>query len=556
MKKIYFSIIFFVSLIAINSCEDLDLEPQDTITDAIFWKTPNDFKKATNILYYSLEGFSYSDTETDIAFNQNNSISNGTYQTSETSSSWSDPYVYIRRCNNIIEKAQNSEISAQVKESVAEAKFFRAYNYWKLYRLYGGVPIIKTVLDLQSNELYATKATKTEVADFIISDLEEAAIDLSSKSTLLPADVGRITLQAALALKARVALFEGTWNKYHNTGDANKYFDIAIQASNTLINSGVLSLYTAKGTNSYRYLFIEAGDDCSETILDRRYQRNIDGHVYPALLQRIGYLPTKKLADMYLCSDGLPINKSAQFQGYTSKISEYQQRDPRMTMTMIVPGNTAKIVGYANGVECWPFYPQRIPNTGYTTYKFYSEDDYANPLGESPNFDYDYHIIRYAEVLLIYAEANFEKSSSISDADLNKSINVIRSRAGMPNLTNAFVTTNALDMKTEIRRERTIELALEGFRYDDLRRWKTAETELPQDLKGIKIKNNDWNLPILINGTNKNIYANSEWQNNTDASGFILVETGRSFDANKHYWRPIPTKEISLNQNLLQNTGW
>jgi len=558
MKKIFFSLISLFVIVTINSCKDLDLEPQDTITDAIFWKTPDDFKKAANILYYSLDGFSYSDTETDIAFNQNNSISNGTYQTTETSGDWSNPYIYIRRCNNIIQKAEESNIAAQVQQYVAEARFFRAYNYWKLYRLYGGVPIIKTVLDLQSDELNAPKASKTEVANFIIQDLEEAAENLVAKNGLSSIDKGRVCKEAADALRARVALFEGTWNKYHNTGDANTYLDIAIEASNTVINSANLSLYTAKGADSYRHLFIEAGDDCSETILDRRYQRNIEGHVYPALLQRIGYLPTKKLADMYLCTDGLPINKSSQFEGYTSKISEYQHRDPRMTMTMTIPGSNAKIVAYANGVECWPFYPQRIPNTGYITYKFYSEDDYANPLGESPNFDYDNHIIRYAEVLLIFAEAKFEKDNAISDADMNKSINLIRSRAGMPNITNAFVTANGLDMKTEIRRERTIELALEGFRYDDLRRWKTAETELPQAIRGIKIKGNDWNQPIVIDGADKNIYANADWQSKTDADGFIIVEaaSGRTFNPDKHYWRPIPTKEILLNPNLIQNPNW
>jgi len=558
MKKI-FLIIIITTAIILSGCKDLDLQPKDTITDAIFWKTVEDYKMGTNLLYYTLDGFSFSDTETDIAYNVNNDISNGLYQTTESSGDWSTPYSYIRKCNNIITKAENSEIKDQVKRYVAEAKFFRAYNFWKLFRLYGGVPLVKIVPDLNSPELTAARATRSEVADFILQDLKEAAVDLPKKSNLTSGDVGRISQGAAEALRARVALFEGTWCKYHASGDANQYLDIAIESSGNIISSAVYGLYTSKGANSYRYVFIEEGDDANETILDRRYQRNVEGQVYPALVQRTGYLPTKKLADMYVCNDGLPIEKSPDFQGYISRVSEFQNRDPRMSMTIVIPGTVVKQPWYATGTASWPFFPQRNPNTGYTLYKFYSEDSYANPLGESPNFDFDNHIIRYAEVLLTYAEAKFERNGNISDEDLDKTINLLRTRATMPTkISNDFVLVNGLDMKTEIRRERTIELALEGFRYDDLRRWKTAETEMPQAIRGIKITGNDWIDPVIISGVNKNPYKKPIWQSKIDADGFIVAEpaSGRSFDPDKHYLRPIPTKEILLNPNLQQNPNW
>ena len=159
-------------------------------------------------------------------------------------------------------------------------------------------------------------------------------------------------------------------------------------------------------------------------------------------------------------------------------------------------------------------------------------------------------------MLLIYAEATFEKNGTIGDDDLNKSINLIRQRANMQSLTNAFVTANGLDMKTELRRERSIELALEGFRYDDLRRWKTAETEMPMDVKGIKIVGSNWTDPIIQDGANRNPYGGASWQSNTDANGFIIAESGRSFDPVKHYLRPLPTKEILINPDLQQNPGW
>ncbi|MEQ8881080.1 MAG: RagB/SusD family nutrient uptake outer membrane protein, partial [Cyclobacteriaceae bacterium] len=234
--------------------------------------------------------------------------------------------------------------------------------------------------------------------------------------------------------------------------------------------------------------------------------------------------------------------------------SEYENRDPRMTMTMIVPGLITNRPLYTDPVINYPFFPQRVGNTGYNCFKYMSELKYDRPRNNSN--DYDHHLIRYSEVLLIYAEAVFERNGSISDDDLDKTINIIRNRVEMPPLTNQFILNNGLDMKEEIRRERTIELALEGFRYDDLRRWKTAETELTKPIKGINIKIPDWQQEVLDDGV-VNLYSDETWQNNTDENGFILSEEApRYFDPAKHYLRPIPTKEILINPNLEQNPGW
>jgi len=557
MKNLY-TIAVIISVLIFTACtKNLDLFPKDTISDGTFWKSVEDYKLAANNLYHSLEGLGYAmDTESDIAFDVPNSISNGSYQTSETDSKWSDPYIYIRRCNNIIEKADGSPIEADVKRFVAEARFFRAYNYWKLFRLYGGVPLITKVLNVSSEELYAPRATRTEIVDFILKDLTDAIADLSAQSELSPADIGRITRGAANSLKARVALFEGTWRKFRNEENATGYLDIAINAANGVMNDGNYQLFTGKGDESYRHMFIESGDDTRESILARRYQRDIAGHLFGRTISEGNYLLTKKMSDMYLCTDGLPISQSNMFKGYDTYVSEFQNRDPRMSMTMIIPGKEVTQTWYVTPVASWPFYPQRNANTGYTTYKFLSEDDYANSVNS--NWSYDRHIIRYAEILLIYAEATFEKNNAISDADLNKSINLIRQRVGMPTLSNNFVSENGLDMRAEIRRERTVELALEGLRYDDLRRWKTAETELTQAIKGVKIVGTSWADPVIIEGVNRNPYGGESWQKNTDADGFIIAESegGRKFDPNKHYLRPIPTREILINDQLEQNPGW
>lgn len=552
-KLIYIGLL---AIILFTGCsQKLDLSPLDTMSDATFWKTASDFKLGANNLYLSLPIFNRDDLESDIAFSYANSISNGTYLVKETDANWSNPYIYIRRCNNIIEKANAFSGDAEIQRFAAEVKFFRAFNYWKLFRLYGGVPIITKVLDINDEQLYAARAGRKETVDFIIQDLKEAAAILPEKSSLANVDVGRITKGAANALMARVALFEGTWSKFHNVSNANEYLDIAINASQSVINSTQYDLYTGKGSESYRYLFIEEGDDSRETVLDRRYQLDIAPQWFPYDLDQECYLPTKKLADMYLCKDGLPITKSSLFKGYGTMTSEYEDRDPRMTMTMIVPGTYTNRPLYSDPVINYPFFPQRIGNTGYILYKYMSEQKYVRPKNNSN--DYDLHVIRYAEVLLIYAEAVFERNGSISDADLNKSINIIRNRVNMPALTNALAEANGLDMRTEIRRERSIELAMEGFRYDDLRRWKTAEIELPEAIKGIDIKIPDWQKAILDGGV-KNLYADQTWQSNTDEHGFIVSEkaSDRHFDPAKHYLRSIPTKEILINPKLEQNPGW
>lgn len=545
------------SVILLSGCKkDLNLVAQDEVTDATFWKTSHDFELAANDLYNNLDRFGFEDIESDIAFNNPNSVSNGSYQTAETSQQWDSSYYYIRSANMIFEKADTTT-NEEILRYKAEAEFFRAWYYWKLYRIYGGVPLIDQVYGTEDPGLFAPRSSMAQTADFILKDLEAATKHLPKQSELANEDIGRITRGTALSLAARVALFEGTWEKSRGMANAAKYLDLAAGYAGQVIDGKEYALYTGKGDQSYRYLFLEAGDDSRECILDRRYERNIIGHDMPYQYDGTGYNPTKKLADMYLDKNGVPIsNAHSVFEGYSSFTSEFQDRDPRMTMTMIIPGTKTNRVFFPDTkVANWPDFPQRSPNTGYILYKYMSEDPIANnsgQLGDNSLFDYDRHLIRYAEVLLIYAEATFEKNGQITDADLNKSINLLRDRVNMPHLTNAFVATNHLDMRTEIRRERTIELALEGFRYDDLRRWKTAETEMPEDVRGIKIKGTDWQ--------NRPPYSEPDYQKKADANGFMTVETKRLFDPNKDYLQPLPTKEIAFystnGYTLKQNPGW
>lgn len=555
MKKYRLSLIgcLILSAYIFPGCQEIDLEPKDNLPDKIFWKTPEDFEKGLNWLYSQSETFGTKDTDSDIAYELNeNTTSNGTLIAPNSDPDWSDRFKEIRQCNLILAHAETyGSDPEEIKRYVAEAHFFRAYTHWRLMRKFNDIPILTEVLEIDSPELYGHREKQEKVEDFILSELDKAIPDLPLRSELKAEEAGRITQGAALALKARVALFAGTWAKFHqHRSDYAQLFKQAIEAADRVIRSGEYALYEGSGDESYRYLFINAGDDSKEGIFDNRYETDIRTHgtACPVYWGWRG-TPTRKLADMYLCkSTGLPIEMSGSgFEGYATVTSEYANRDPRMRQTFLMPG-TSYISPQDGPLVCPPQFTIRPETrTGYKLWKFMAETSVPADMDV-----FDYHIIRYPEVLLILAEATFELDGAISDDTLNRTINVIRSRKGveMPPLTNEFVKANHLDMRTEIRRERTVELAFEGFRRDDLRRWKTAEQELSQAIKGIKLKGSEYERLNVLNDGNPGL---------TDENGFLIVEpqANRHFESPKHYYYSIPLDELYLNPNLAPNNpGW
>jgi hypothetical protein len=538
----------FLFLGMVGCKKTLDLTPLDQISDASFWKTPAHFELAANDFYYGLQQVpQYIDINSDIAFGTGaNAVSNGSYQATANSDVWDKSYKQIRDVNYLLQKAPESNLGSAIDRWVGEALFFRAYNYWKLVKSFGAVPKIDKVLDVTSKELYTPRSSQTEIIDFILSDLDSAINKLPLNSQLDPTETGRVTRGAALSLRARVALYMGTWAKYHGDGDPSKYISIAIDAANKVIASNEYALYTDQGADSYKYLFIQLGDDSKESILAFRYYANRMTHNWTRELWFNAMVPTKNLADMYLATDGLPIDKSPSFQGYGTLTSEFQNRDPRMAMTFIVPGTTIFFEGGLMQPTFPGFSGSNATHTGYMIRKFLDETIEATQFAGA----YDFKEFRYGEVLLILAEALYEQNGMISDQDLDRTINLLRSRVNMPALTNAQVTANGLNMLDEIRRERTVELAFEGYRRDDLRRWKTAETVLPQALKGVKFVVTEYQLkyPDLNVGTNIQV----------DNNGFMIAESSnaRQF-VSKHYLDPIPLQQIQLsNGTPEQNPGW
>ena len=548
--------IYLVTALALSACQKtLNLSPKDQVSDASFWKTSNDFELAANNFYDKLMQVpQYIDCNSDIAFEastnsvstEGRSKSNGSYLPVANSQPWDNAYAGIRATNYLLQKARESKLGGDIDRWVGEAFFFRAYNYWNLVKLFGGVPKIDGVLSVDSKGLYTTRSSQAEIIDFVLSDLDSAIDKLPKQSGLAAEELGRVTQGAVLALQARAALYQGTWAKYHSEGDGSKYIDKAIDAAEKLAASSEYDLYTDKGAQSYKYLFILQGDDSREVILARRYYALRATHNWTRELWFNAMVPTKNMADMYLADDGLPITQSPKFQGYSTLASEFQHRDPRMAMTIIVPGST---IFFEGGIQ-QPTFPgftgTNATRTGYMIRKFLDETIDATTF----RGQYDFKEFRYGEVLLILAEALYEKNGVITDQDLNRTINLLRSRVSMPALTNAFVTANGLNMLTEIRREREVELAFEGYRRDDLRRWKTAETVLPQSISGVKFVGTEYQTkyPDLQIGTDIQV----------DNNGFIIAEpaSSRQF-LPKHYLDPLPLQQIQLSKGTLtQNPGW
>jgi len=552
----------------------LDLKPLDQVSNATYWKQPNDFKLAANVFYNYLrtfsqgngDGHSGTDLGTDLG-----AIARGTNTPAATDVNYSDAYKWIRNINTLLANAQNYSTPGDIAQYVAEAKFFRAYVYFdKLLTSYGGVIIVNELLGLQSAELTAARSSRDSTIDFIISDLEAAIPNLPLESAISAADKGRVSKQAAQAFLGRVCLYEGTWQKYRN-GNAARYnglLDKAIANSDAVISSNQYSLFkpAALGDSALKYLFILENQKSNpanitksannEYILSVRYESNNLLKTIPNQISfgALGAGVSRKMADMYLCSDGLPIDKTTTGFSRDSMVSEFRNRDNRMRYFMCIPFYRfwQNAVNYhinwdwsaADLAISRTFDPFANNITGYGSQQWAAERQVPNSQE-----GYDYPTIRLAEVYLNYAEAVYERNGSISDADLDKSLNLVRLRVntdnGMPKLSNAFVSANGLDMREEIRRERAVELQGEGFRMDDLKRWYIAVAELTKPVLGIR-------------------YTGTQYATKYPTLGKPLTSDGdviadpvsqRKF-SEKNYLIPIPTSEIQLNPNLQQNPLW
>lgn len=561
-----------LSSLAVVATSCLDLEPKSDLGDNLVWNKADNFQLFANQFYAWPHDFSsaisdnpHADYRSDLVCGSSvNVYSQGTNTIPTSDKNYTDTYKHIYYTNLLLKNAQGFDDPSAIAIPVAEAKFFRAYSYFELVQLFGDAIILTEPIDLDSEKLSAVRNDRGEVIDQVISDLQEAASALPEAST----EAGRLNKYVAYAMLSRVALYEGTWQKFHsngkdattNTSRSTALLTIAKNAADEVIKGGKYKLFynEALGNESYRYMFIlEDGAQCNPANLSKsdnteyifvKRHRNGDKTAWNlthGMVANACYV-TRKLANMYLCSDGLPVEKSKKFKGYKGVTDEFQERDSRMLNNMLYHGQK-----YWNNDGKWRinWTDADLENSleanvrsgsGYQNRKWGAErqlDDYYE--------SYDFPVIRYAEVLLNYAEAVYELNESITDDDLDYSINLVRLRVNpnMPKLSNSLVSANGLSMRDEIRRERTIELVLEGHRMDDLKRWATASEEMKQDQLGVKVADT---------------WFEANWSGHgheVNGDGCIILYNNRTWN-DKLYLYPLPSDQLQLNPQLGQNPGW
>ena len=569
--KQYIKAACLFSFVAVTtSC--MDLEPLSDLGDNLVWDNAANFQLFANQFYSWPHDFDravsdepHSDYRSDlVAGSSMNVYSQGTNAIPATDANYTKLYKRIYYTNLLLKNAESFDVPADIIVPVAEAKFFRAYSHFELVQLYGDAIILTEPLDLDSEKLYGKRNDRGEVIDQVIKDLKDAVGGLPETSS----EAGRLNKYIAYAMLSRVALYEGTWQKFHtngkdatsNTSRSTELLTIAKDAANEVIKGGKYQLfYNEKlGNESYRYMFtLEDGAQCNPANLSKsdnteyifvKRHRNGDKTAWNlthGMVANACYV-TRKLANMYLCSDGLPIGKSSKFQQYAGVTDEFQNRDNRMGNNMLYHGQQ-----YWNNDGKWRTTWTDADLTSSLTANVRSGSGYQNRKWgterqvEDYYESYDFPVIRYAEVLLNYAEAVYELNGTITDSELDYSLNKVRLRVNpsMPKLSSTLVSANNLSMREEIRRERTVELVLEGFRIDDLKRWATAPDEMPQDMLGIQ-----------VTGT----WFETNWtdhKRSLSSDGCLILYSDRTWN-DKLYLYPLPSDQLQLNPQLEQNPGW
>ncbi|MBO4754901.1 MAG: RagB/SusD family nutrient uptake outer membrane protein [Bacteroidales bacterium] len=557
MKRYIFKSIYAAGIVcgmmSLNSCE-LDRLPETTLADNTFWQSETDLRGACNKLYVDLPGFSHDTRADDIIGTAANATSSGSWSVPATSNDWTNAYQKIFVCNNIIEKGGNAPLTdAQKNRWIAEAYFFRAYHFFDLVKKYGDVPLIMKAFDSTSDpDITMARTPREQVIQQCYSDLkfaEQYLPDIDQVSNA--ADWGRVSKSAAMGMLVRVGLYEGTFMKYHNLGgDYKIHLKESIDAAERLIQSGKHDLYP-----DFQKLFYFDGEgrQNKENVFVKIYGPNGDGAVIVHNNSRgmeNAVSVTRQTIDQILYTDGLPREKTTLKVEETHHNDVFINRDPRMAMTFYQKDEEAYKAGYN------PFGNQH--GNGYGLKKGFMLEEWNTTNKETV----DKMIIRYAEILISYAEALYEYNGQITDAQLNATVNKVRHRSGFEALlTNAFCTANGLSMLEEIRRERLVEFIDENLRYNDIIRWKIAENVLPQTMLGLKYNDADNLSTQRENIQSRLTDANGMFNGRkvADQGDIYVIEdaANRTFNPAKDYYYPIPTYEIATSEgNVVQNPGW
>jgi hypothetical protein len=438
-----------------------------------------------------------------------------------------------------------------------EAYFFRAWFYFELLKQFGDLPIVtKTPFVTDVDILYSARSSRTEVVNFIVSDLDLAIAKMKKKTDLA---AGRLNRDIAYLFKSRVCLYEGTWEKYHKgtpfagTTDGAGFLNLAATAAKAVIDGSNYSLTTGNVKSVYYELFNQVDlTNNKEVLFWKQFNQITFGDNYGNQQwnwpHASGY--TREFVRSYLCSDGLPISVSPLYKGDGDLRDVVVNRDPRLVQTIMNPGDPI-MISLKNDTTKFvtPWLTGQMGPTGYESQKWRRPQ--LDPLTGTYSNDLAWIVFRYAEALLNYAEAKAELNQ-LTQADVDVTINKLRQRVGMPNLNLSSITTDPswpdygytlTPALQEIRRERAVELTAEGFRLNDIMRWRAHNLFVGKRPRGTKY-------------TAEFKSINSALKQDTEGyldpySGAVLTGPGSTWGFN-----PLPTNEITINPKLIQNPGY
>jgi hypothetical protein len=516
--------LFFAALFFVSCKKDLlETIPNDRISTGIFWKTDKDATLAANAVYVfmgeSANHFMSWDGITDIGYTHSpqsseSFILQGQFDAlnGRVSSDWDNAYAGIRAANSFLANVDRVETTnpSLIDELKGEVRALRAYFYIRLASLFGDVPLVTTEITLDESKTLVRDPVY-KVWDFISSELSKSANALPVKQK----DKGRITKGAALALKARAMLYAG---RYQDAADA----------AQAVMDLNVYSLYPA-----YANLFSYAAENNDEVILNIEFIKDgYSNNMFSLLAPKSQngnsiYVPTKNLVDAYEMNNGKDItDPSSGFDPF----DPYKDRDPRLSYSVFVPGDILPNGSVFNpkpdsqtGDAVYSTFV--VSPTGFNLKKYVNKED----ITQGGNCGINIILLRYAEVLLTYAEAKIELNEI--DASVYDAINQVRQRpdVNMPVIEDG---KSQEEMREIVRHERLVELAFEGLRYFDIRRWKIAESVMPGKVLGMTYADDNGDLQTV------------------EVTGWV-----NAFDTRNYLW-PIPQKELDLNPMLTQNPNW
>lgn len=481
----------------------LDVQPTDRFTQENFWKTKEQAEAALNGVYAALVNDNlygggtpvYFESISPNAYNYSgtfNYIAEGIHDAANTpiiNNTWGACYGGIGRANNFLANVSKVPVDDAIKKRyIAEAKFLRALFYLPLWNLYGGAPLITeaTNYETQSN---LPRNSASEILDQILKDLNEAGSGTDLPLSYSGVDKGRVTRGAVYALQARILLYAGRWTE-------------AADAAKKVIDQKTYTLFP-----DYRGLFYLENEQNQEVIFDVQFKYPEITHSLDINLdQQNSVAPLPDLINDYEALDGLPITQSPLYNA----AKPYENRDPRLQATIMMEGTTYKGAVVTAG---------QYPRTGYGQKKYTIFKDNEKPVSAptSGTSELNYILLRYADVLLTYAEAKNEAAGP--GADVYDVLNQVRARVQMPAVKDGISKDG---LRQIIRHERRVELAGEGLYYYDVRRWKIAATALNTDI----FNNKDQKIDF------------------------------RRYAANRDELWPVPSVAIQQNTALTQNPGY